>query len=61
VPVGLAAPDAFYPWTHEKPQGRLCKSKKMAVKHSVYKLARVARTIIGKHLYDAQTILGNID
>jgi len=33
---------------------------KLNVKHSVYKIARVAKVVQGKHLYSAQTMLNNI-
>ena len=57
----IEAPECFYPWEHVKPEGKTCKSMKKVVKHSVFKLAQVAKEIKGKHLYDAQTILNNVD
>ena len=43
----LDKPECFYPWQHEKPVGKTCKAMKKGIKHSVWKLARVARTIQG--------------
>lgn len=34
---------------------------KKNIRHSVYKLARIAKCVQKKHIYDAQNILNNID
>lgn len=53
TPVPLPVPECFYPNTHEKPIGKQCKAMRTKIRHSVYKLAMVARLIQGKHIYDA--------
>jgi len=56
----IPAPECFYPNDQVKLVGRQCKAQKSKIRHSVYKLARVARCIQGKHIYDAQNILACI-
>lgn len=47
-------PQCYYPnETPPLPEGQTCKAQRLRIRHSVYKLAMVAKTIQGKHLYDA--------
>jgi large subunit ribosomal protein L22 len=59
-PEQLKVPEAYYPWNHVKEQGRQTRAKKTNIRHSVYKLALVARLLNKKHLYDAQSILNHL-
>jgi len=53
-------PDCFYPQLHTEPETKKSRGLRKSIRHSVYKLAVVAKLIQGKHLYDAQTILSNV-
>jgi|TARA_B110000305_G_C18806515_1_gene345053 ribosomal protein L22 len=36
-------------------------ARKLGIRHSVYKLAVVSKLVSKKHLYDAQTMLSNVE
>lgn len=61
APQRMPAPEAFFPATVPVIQNKTCKAVRSGIRHSVYKLARVCGVIRGKHIYDAQKILSNID
>jgi len=49
----LASPECFFPNNVQKPEAKECKAKRTNIRHSVYKLAMVAKLIQGRHIYEA--------
>ena len=52
-PKAISIPECFYPNTIEKVENLTCRASKFSIRHSVYKLAIVAKAVQGMHLYDA--------
>ena len=56
-----AMPECYYPkFEKVNVEGKTCKANNFKIRHSVWKLATVARAIKGKHIYDAQNILNGV-
>ena len=57
----VAIPECYYP-QYEKVviEGKTCKANNFNIRHSVYKLATMAKVVNGKHIYDAQNILNQV-
>ena len=51
--AGISAPECFYPDMVEKVENKTCIARKLTIRHSVYKLALMAKVVQGMHIYDA--------